>query len=907
MSPIASSSKTTVASAFRKGRVIASLHTGGPFAVSHDARRIVTCVQDEVVLTDIESGIEICRFEGDSTPVTSLCMSPTSKHLIIFTSSNSLRIYDVTTTSTPLERPISPTRHIPKAHDAPVHVAIIDSWSAHIASGSADGIVKVWDLHRGYVTHVFKGHGGVVSALAFHRRSPKEVSQTAALTLFTASVDTRIRIFNLASSRSDASKPDLLLEGHVSVPRGLAVSSDGKWLVSGGRDSVVLVWNLLASGTTRGSIVPVKTIPTLERVETLGIIADIFQDSKPDASPLKIYTGGEHGVIKIWDVWAGKVVASMSPPHSYEESADSDAEEQKEIVDAIYLPADDMVVTLHADQNILFHSVLTHSLVRQLVGFNDEITDATLLQYSASLQSSSHLALSTNSSLIRIYSTDKHDARLLSGHASIVLSLDRGHGGTTFASGSKDHTARIWAYGHSGAKSPNNRWGCVAVCEGHTESVGAVAMSRKPTDNGRLRFLFTGSQDRTIKMWDISSVPNVFDLSSQHDPRKPHSLTTHSAHDKDINSLDVSHNDLLLASGSQDKTAKIFEIKYLVSSSGAVHGEMRLLGVCKGHRRGVWNVRFSKTDRILASGSGDKTIKLWCLDDFSCLKTFEGHTNSVLRVEFLNAGQRLLSSASDGLVKLWDVRTEECVMTLDNHEDKIWGLDVDVDEKTVVSASADSIVTFWQDSTEELSLENEKKREQMALREQDFTNYVALNDYRNAILLALTMDHPGRLLTLFHSVQSSVAAWKSGQSESTGITGHHAVDEVLRTLPLPSLAKLLGHLLTWNATARTSNIAQIVLHAVLKLRTANDIAMAFDSPGDGIPRPPKSDSLSPSLTDFVDSIIPYTERHLVRVEKLVQDSWVVDFVLGEMGGEVFENTGNNEASNDYMDIDEVNC
>lgn len=81
---------------------------------------------------------------------------------------------------------------------------------------------------------------------------------------------------------------------------------------------------------------------------------------------------------------------------------------------------------------------------------------------------------------------------------------------------------------------------------------------------------------------------------------------------QDINSVAVSPNDKLLASGSQDRTAKLWSLTR--------EGNLGLLGVFRGHRRGVWAVCFSPVDQVLATSSADGTTKLWSLQDFSCLK-----------------------------------------------------------------------------------------------------------------------------------------------------------------------------------------------------------------------------------------------------------------------------------------------
>ena len=300
------------------------------------------------------------------------------------------------------------------------------------------------------------------------------------------------------------------------------------------------------------------------------------------------------------------------------------------------------LTSVHADQNILTFSINTGTLARQYIGFNDEIIDCRLLHVpSASILEGveTHVALATNSSLIKVYNRETLDVRLLpsldspsSGHSSMVLCLDSIPSAPILVSGSKDRTARVWTVRSStspteGSSNTEADWACVGLAEGHTESIGAIALARKLSGDtttpplNRLSFMFTGSQDRTLKMWDLSILSKDF---SESQPVRIKSLWTHKAHDKDINALDVSHNNQYLATASQDKMVNIFEITYVSRSSVKGHvpkGEARLIGTCKGHRRGVWDVRFHKnSDKMVATASSDKTIKLWDLGDFSCLK-----------------------------------------------------------------------------------------------------------------------------------------------------------------------------------------------------------------------------------------------------------------------------------------------
>lgn len=391
-------------------------------------------------------------------------------------------------------------------------------------------------------------------------------------------------------------------------------------------------------------------------------------------------------------------------------------------------------------------------------------------------------------------------------------------------------------------------------------------------------------------MWDLSSLELAEGVEQNAEPVKLKSLTTLKAHEKDINALDVAPNDALLASASQDKTLKVYALTFAAGKDGkGSRGEMKLLGTCKGHKRGVWSVRFAKAERVLASGGGDRTVRIWSLDDYSCLRVLEGHSNSVLRIEWLGSpvsglegqaqskGGRIASAGADGLVKLWDARGEECLSTLDGHDDKVWALASTRDGSAIVSGGADGLMNLWEDCTEELELEAEEARAEIALKEQDFTNYVQLRDYRRAVELALSLGQPGRLLGLFKDVFAAV------QNEE-GESREEAVMEVLRTLAPSDLARLLGYVRDWNTRAKSAAVAQRVLHALVRLRPADDIIAAFAARElDGMDAKAK-EGAEGGVHALVEALIPYTERHLARAERLVQESYVLDYVLGEMDG-----------------------
>jgi WD40 repeat protein len=120
-----------------------------------------------------------------------------------------------------------------------------------------------------------------------------------------------------------------------------------------------------------------------------------------------------------------------------------------------------------------------------------------------------------------------------------------------------------------------------------------------------------------------------------------------------------------------------------------------LIQTLAGHSDWVWAVAFSPDSKQIASGSGDKTIKLWDATTGDLQKTLAGHSGSVRAVAFLPDGKRIASGSGDETIKLWDATTGDLQKTLAGHSDSVWAVAFSPDGKRIASGSGDNTIKLW--------------------------------------------------------------------------------------------------------------------------------------------------------------------------------------------------------------------
>lgn len=146
-----------------------------------------------------------------------------------------------------------------------------------------------------------------------------------------------------------------------------------------------------------------------------------------------------------------------------------------------------------------------------------------------------------------------------------------------------------------------------------------------------------------------------------------------------------------LATGGGDKTVKLWR-----AQTG------KLLRILKGHSASVKRLAFDPLGGTLASASDDSTVKLWEVQTGKLLRTLEGHSDGVRSVAFDARGETLATGSGDKTVKLWEAQTGKLLHTLEGHSEGVWSVAFDPYGGGLASASADKTVKLWEAQTGKL-------------------------------------------------------------------------------------------------------------------------------------------------------------------------------------------------------------
>lgn len=506
------------------------------------------------------------------------------------------------------------------------------------------------------------------------------------------------------SAPYDPAKAKLVVQtNHGLLIQSVAFSSDGKFLLTGGGDGVVKIWDVETGRQLRSTLShPRAKIGPNEQPEPANSkdwLVSIFElmdgghgqtihslALSPDGRTFA--SAGTDKTIRIWELATGKQLKIFKQPIR------------------VWLAA------FNRDGSKLL-SIADDGRHRYWdVAGEREITDdpPALESFRLPWQSPDGKLMAVydeSEKTIRLVDSATKREKLLEGHEAGVRRAVFSPDGSTLATCGWDRTVRLWD-----VKSGK----VVQVLRGHTSFVSAVAFS----PDGKL--LASVGGDLSVKLWRVEDGKELKTLRGYGDQVEPLAfgkgdkiLVTATGnvihawdlergvkfggapvHDGDIKIALFSPNHKLLATSDQtvltiaqlpklpdffNKTSNNEFSRVLQSSLGRAKGILRLPGA----------EEFGEADKRWSS---DGVIRLWDVDGGDRLKTFRGHTKPIQSLAFGPDSSVLASSSDDGTIRLWSTVTDKSPAVIKT-ESPVTAIAFSRDGKTLIGSGEDETVRLW--------------------------------------------------------------------------------------------------------------------------------------------------------------------------------------------------------------------
>eukprot|EP00887_Chlorella_sp_A99_P000001 scaffold16.g1.t1 len=722
-----------------------------------------------------------------------------------------------------------------RGHRAPVAHLAADATGALLASGSADRSVRVWDVDGGYCTHAFTGHSGVVLRVAFHPRQ---------LTLISGSDDGEVRLWDLVTKSCVA-----VLKGHFSAVTCLSIAPDGWTLLSGGRDSVAIAWNLRTHAKA-------ATIPVYEPLEGLACVpakaplpgaaaAAAAAASAGKKPPLCFVTGGERGVLRVWRADTGACL------YEQPRAAAAAAAAAGGVVELQLLPGGEGVMTATQDCRILFHRPTGGGegleVARQLIGNSDEVTDLRFVTLDAPPPPPAKDAVGGAKK------GKKAKAAAAAAAAAAPPAPSSSGLPTHLVVSTNSEQIRVFD-----AASLS----CTASLSGHSDIVLALdALQLPPAPAGAgaasgaggaaATLLASGGKDNAVRVWALGA------------GGAGRCVAVGSGHVGMVGAVAFGQRKgKLLVSGGADKLLKVWDLGPLaaaLASPDAVSPQQDAVG-----GGGAAPRKPAKLRAVAAVAAHDKDINavaIWRLPDLVLSLTLKGHRRGVWACAFSPVDQAVATASGDRTVRLWALTDGACLRTFEGHQASVLRLSFLSAGTQLATSGADGLLKLWNIRTSEC---------------------VNTFDAHEDKVWALAGGGADQQLLASGGGDGAVAVWEDCTVADADAAAQEREASLLKeqelsnALQVDDLRQSLEYIREWNTNSKHCFAAQSMLRALLRQRTPQDLLAV------------------PGVGPLLEGLVPYTQRHYARADRLLRSTYICDYILGALN--VLQPEGGEEAA-----------
>jgi WD40 repeat protein len=547
-----------------------------------------------------------------------------------------------------------------EGHEFLASTAVFFDDGSRLATGAGDGTILVWDVATGTELFALK-QTGYTAALAVSPDGRWIVS---------GSDGNEVKVWNAAIGELVNSLP-----GHEGPITAARFSSDGRWLATGDDRGRGRLWKF---DPQIQAWYPINWLDGHSRTITALAFAD---DDRVLVTASGDNTCGQ------WDVETGKELRDRVLKHpdwvaeldvsddgtKVLTSCDDGQVRLWSLADAQLIstiePSAEKVVYTSVDlapdgRSALLTCSATGEVFLWNVNDNQNMSDERSwlnfagqgLVWTAKFTPSGDDVLTIGGNDARLWDAESRKQIIRFSPHGAVADVDLSPDDRWLVTGSWDQSAKIWDVASGAA---------VRKLDGvHIGYVNSVQFS----PDGKL--VLTASDDGTARLWDAAAGKPVEPVFQGHDGR--------------IRQARFDTDGGLIFTCGNDKTARVWDAK-----SGA---EKLIL---RGHEWAVLCGEFSRDGKRIITGGEDNVAIVWNAVDGEVVLKLAGHIDRVTAVAFSPDGTRALTGSQDSTIKLWDAYTGKEILTLTGHQEEITSVSFSPDGQSVLSSSRDGQAIVW--------------------------------------------------------------------------------------------------------------------------------------------------------------------------------------------------------------------